>query len=633
MSKNLSTEDQLKELAQRLERLELLVQSQIQRIFTLERWLGSQGPPPTVDTAASAVETPAAQVPESSVVGETSGVSAKISEPHGLALLPDPPIVESFETMIGGNWLNKIGMVAIVLGVAYFLRYAIENQWVGKMGRVILGIVAGVGLLAWGEALQKKPYRGYAITLSGGGIAILYFSIFAAFNFYSLIEQLPALFLMVLITTTAVLMALRFDAKIIALIGILGGFLTPVMLSTGKDNQVGLFSYIALLDLGILALAYFKDWRGLNLLAFILTQLTFLAWDLGFYTEAKLWRTELLLTLFFLLFVVMAFLYNIVHQRATRFWDFFLIFFNGATYFLWTYALLEAKYFHYLGFYAVLMAVVYIGLGSIAYQRARKDTYLFLVFLGMALTCLTLAIPIQLKQNWITIGWAVEAVILTWAGLQLSDRKTRLAALLIASLVTIRLVSYDSEFFPRIGEDFTFLLNKRSFTFAVGILAIFAMAYLYAQHRAKVAGLESVLIAALTLTANFLLIFFLTTEMARYFELEHYREKKYELQRAINSQKQLSISFLWAFYSIVLVTVGIVRKYQPIRLLAIILFGLTILKVFFLDLSELEKVYRIISFIGLGVILLVVSFMYQKYRNQINDFALKDSPFEGGGRR
>src|SRR5947208_94568 len=183
--------------------------------------------------------------------------------------------------------------------------------------------------------------------MSAGSIAILYFSIFAAFNFYSLIDQLPALCLMVLITTTAVAMALRYDAKIIALIGILGGFLTPVMLSTGKDNQTGLFSYVMLLDLGILALAYSKDWRELNLLAFIFTQLTFLGWTLSFYNPAKLWLAEFFLTLFFLIFAVMSFLYNIVHQRKTSFRDLSLILLNGATYFLWTYGLLQEKYFDY----------------------------------------------------------------------------------------------------------------------------------------------------------------------------------------------------------------------------------------------------------------------------------------------
>jgi len=624
MNDRSSLEDQLKQLTDRLEGLERLVQSQIQRIFALEQQLGKGSvrveapslssveiPPLPTKTSLSSGPPPAPGVEQTRFWAGPANESK--STPH-----------ESLEAIIGGNWLNKIGIVAIILGMAYFLKYAIDNRWIGEMGRVILGILTGLGLLFFGEVLQRRQYRAYGLTIAAGAIAILYFSIFAAFNFYSLIAQLPALFLMVLITTSAVLMALRYDARVIAWIGILGGFLTPVMLSTGRDNQVGLFIYIALLDSGVLALAYFKQWRTLNLLAFVLTQLTFLAWVSGFYTESKLWRTEFFLTLFFFIFAVMSFLYNITHQKASRLRDLFLIFLNGGAYFLWTYSLLESKHFDDLGLYAVLMAVIYVALGSIAHYRARQDSLLFLIFLAMGLTCLTLAIPIQLKQNWITIGWAVESVILTWIGFHLADSNVRLAALLAASLVAIRLLFYDSKFLSyATDESFTFLLNKRSFTFIVGIIAIFGMAYLYVQYRDQLVGQESSRIAGLIIAANFLLIFLLTTELAYYFDLRYQREKVYQLQRDIHGQKELAISALWAVYSILLVVLGILKKYQPVRLLAIILFGVTILKVFLLDLSDLEKIYRIISFIGLGIILLAVSFMYQRYRNQINEFVLK----------
>jgi uncharacterized membrane protein len=624
MNDSPSFEDQLKQLAQRLEGLERLVQSQIQRIFALEQQLGG-GAVRAEAPSPAPIKIPAP--PPEKIVASTPLPAPRVEQVPFWAQSANESKAtpsESLETVIGGNWLNKIGIVAIILGMAYFLKYAIDNRWIGEMGRVVLGVLTGLGLLFCGEALQRKQYRAYGITIAAGGIAILYFSIFAAFNFYSLIAQLPALFLMVMITTSAVLMALRYDARVIAWIGILGGFLTPVMLSTGRDNQVGLFIYIALLDSGVLALAYFKEWRTLNLVAFVLTQLTFLAWVSGFYTEAKLWRTEFFLTLSFVIFAVMSFLYNVVHRKASEARDLSLIFLNGSAYFLWTYSLLESKYFDYLGLYAVLMAAIYVALGSIAHRRARQDSLLFLIFLSMSLTCLTLAIPIQLKQNWITIGWAVEAVILTWIGFHLSDSKVRLAGFLVAALVAIRLLFYDSNFLSSAADQsFTFLLNKRSATFIVGILAILAMAYLYVQYREKLVGEEASRIAGLIIAANFLLIFLLTTELSHYFDLRYYREKVYQLQRDIHGQKELAISALWAAYSILLVILGILRKYQPIRLLAILLFGVTILKVFLLDLSDLEKIYRIISFIGLGIVLLAVSFMYQKYRNQINEFVLK----------
>ncbi len=337
-------------------------------------------------------------------------------------------------------------MAAIILGMAYFLKYAIDNEWIGEAGRVMVGVLTGLGFVAWGESLHRKEMRGYAVTILGGGVAILYFSIFAAFSFYHLLDQIPALLLMVLITAATVVMSVRYDSKTIAIFATVGGFMTPALLSTGKDNQHGLFTYILLLDLGVLALAYFKNWRVLNLLAFFFTQLIFVGWNLSFYNSTKLWRTEFWLTVFFLLFAVMSFLYNITHQQKTTFRDLSLITLNGGCYFLWTYGLLESRYSDYLGFYAVLMAAVYVALGSVAYRRAQEDSYLFLVFLGLGLTCLTVAIPIQLKQNWITVGWSVEAAVLTWVGFHLDSSKTRRAALLIVAMVVFRLLFLDSSF-------------------------------------------------------------------------------------------------------------------------------------------------------------------------------------------
>src|SRR5215510_2317022 len=232
MNDSPSLEDQLKQLAQRLEGLERLVQSQIQRIFTLEQQVGRGG---AVRAEASPLS------PTKIPPGPTE--KRVVPSPPLLSTVEQPPFeaqpvnksktapVESLETVIGGNWLNKIGIVAIVLGMAYFFKYAFDNRWIGEMGRVVLGAMTGLALLFCGEALQRRQYRSYGITIAAGGIAILYFSIFAAFNFYSLITQLPALFLMVMITTSAVLMAVRYDARVIAWIGILGGFLTPMMLS------------------------------------------------------------------------------------------------------------------------------------------------------------------------------------------------------------------------------------------------------------------------------------------------------------------------------------------------------------------------------------------------------------------
>ena len=623
-----NSDDQLKQLASRLDHIERILQSQIQRIHAVEARLGvtpaSTASPVSPTAPAEPPPLPSNDVlPSSQPADEGLGGFAQPSAPEFTETPIRETYQESLESKIGGNLLNKVGMAAIILGMAYFLKYAIDNEWIGEAGRVMVGVLTGLGFVAWGESLHRKEMRGYAVTVLGGGAAILYFSIFAAFSFYHLLDQIPALLMMVLITAATVVMSVRYDSKTIAVFATVGGFMTPALLSTGKDNQHGLFTYVLLLDLGVLALAYFKNWRVLNLLAFFFTQLMFTGWSLSFYNSTKLWQTEFWLTVFFLLFAVMAFLYNITHRQKTTFRDLSLITLNGACYFLWTYALLESRYSDYLGFYAVLMAAVYVALGSVAYRQAQEDSYLFLVFLALGLTCLTVAIPIQLKQNWITVGWSVEAAVLTWVGFHLDSSKTRRSALLIAAMVVFRLLFLDSSFSSAFADDFTFLFNKRGLAFLAGIASLFVMAYLYNRSREKLEDLEKWLTGALFIGANLLVLFFLTTEISSSFEVAYYQASEYQQKRDIRSRMQLSISALWGFYSIVLVTVGILRRFQPLRLLAILLFAATILKVFFVDLGEMEKIYRIIASIGLGVILLVVSMMYQKYRTQINEFVLK----------
>ena len=621
-------EDQLKLLQQRLDRLEDLIQALIQRTHALEKWAfpsselrsstgilhTPQVPLPKVEDAGAQELRPASagrEVPQQFSEGRVTTDASAASQQ------------ESLESTIGGNVLNKIGMVAILLGMSYFLKYAIENQWIGETGRVIIGILAGLGFLGWGEVLQRRNYRGYSITVQGGGIAILYFSIFAAFNFYSLLSQLPALFIMILITTTAVVISIRHDSLTIAIFATVGGFLTPSLLSSGRDNQVGLFCYIALLDLGVLSLAYFKNWRGLSLLSFLFTHLVSLAWSLSFYDESKLWQTEGFLTLFFLIFAVTSLLYSFTHKQKTTFWDLWLLAANGVLYFLWTYALFEAQYFHSLGLFTICLAIFYLGIGSSLLRRSSTDTNLSLVLFGLSLTFLTLAIPIQLEKNWISMGWAFEALALCWVGFRFDNRHIRWAALIVVFLFTVRLLVFNNPSRSGFAEDYTFLVNQRGFTFLVGVLALFVMAHFYTHYSKCLDEKEHGVMSGLVVLANFLILFFMTTEVSQYFERDYDQIENRGLRREVRSRMQLAISGLWGIYSIILVSIGILRRFRSIRIMAIVLFVVTILKVFLSDLQQMEKIYRIVASIGLGVLLLAVSMMYQKYRARINELVLK----------
>ena len=197
---------------------------------------------------------------------------------------PEAPVSESslwdrvdWEPIVGGNWLARIGVVAIVIGTAFFLKLAFDNNWIGELGRVVLGILGGLAFLGASQYWLRR-YPVYAQALAGGGIGILYLSIFSAFVLFSLIGFYPAVGLLLLISCISAALALRHDSLALALIGIAGALMAPFILSGFAEGAAAgaltgqslhLIAYIIAVDLGVLVLSTFKNWRWLTLMALV----------------------------------------------------------------------------------------------------------------------------------------------------------------------------------------------------------------------------------------------------------------------------------------------------------------------------------------------------------------------------
>jgi uncharacterized membrane protein len=208
------------------------------------------------------------------------------------------PAGESLETLIGSRWLLYIGVIAIIVGVGYFEKLALENRWIGETARVVQGAIIGLLLVCGGLRLVRAGYRAYGQMIAGCGIAVLYVSTYAAFNFYQVVNRPTALLLMCGITTGAAWLADRLRSQGLALMAAGGGFLTPFLLSSGTDAEVALFGYDAMLIAGTMYLAHRRDWPALNLASYALTVLTVAGWAATFYERSKYLPTELFLTLY-----------------------------------------------------------------------------------------------------------------------------------------------------------------------------------------------------------------------------------------------------------------------------------------------------------------------------------------------
>jgi uncharacterized membrane protein len=494
--------------------------------------------------------------------------TGRTPEPSGIL-----PARRDLEQLIGGSLFNWLGIIAVTLTVGFFLKYAFENEWIGPRGRVLLGGAAGCGILAFAERLRARGYRSYAYVLSGGGILILYLTVYAARVFYDLVGVLPAFLLMIAVTTAAVLLAARYHAYAIAVLGLIGGFLTPVLLSTGVDNQVGLFSYIALLNSGVLALAYFKRWRSLNHLAFAATILMFAGWWLAWYHASKLWPTLFFLTLFFLMFNALGVIYNVIKQRPAQWFDISLIITNATLFFATSYALLEPTHHPLLGSYALLWSAFYVLLFYFTYQRHRADKLLTLSYVGAAVTFFTLAVAIQLDQHWVTIAWAMEGLMLTWISLRADSDAPRYAALPVFAFAVMHWFSTDMfEFAYHANETFVPLLNRRAVSCAALVAALGGTFWLYRREGERVDRDErEIITAVLILAANVLALTLLTVDANDYFNarLVQFDANDYDAHRAIENARQFTLSVLWTFYALAALIVGVKRNLPALRFAAL----------------------------------------------------------------
>src|SRR5947209_4848258 len=198
-----------------------------------------------------------------------------------------PPI--DWEQFMGAKMFAWIGGFALFLGVAFFVKYSFEHNLIPPELRVAIGFLTGIALVIGGVALKRKENVVTAQTLCATGILILYAVTFACRSFYHFpfFGLIPTFALMTLITAAAFLLAVRMDALVVAILGNAGGFLTPVLLSTGQDNPLGLFGYIALLDIGLLAVARRKEWSSLPILGAVGTVLMQIAWVGNFFLHGQ----------------------------------------------------------------------------------------------------------------------------------------------------------------------------------------------------------------------------------------------------------------------------------------------------------------------------------------------------------
>jgi len=345
------------------------------------------------------------------------------------------PAGVSMEFAIASTWLLRLGVLILVMGIGFFLKYSIDNDYIGPLGRVGLAILAGVGLLAFGTQLLGKTFHTFGLGMIGAGIATLYFAAFAACNFYHLIDARVAFVLMALITVCCGVLAVRFNAMLVAILGILGGYGTPIMLATGAVNFPGLFSYELLLGFGVLGISYYKKWYLLNYLSFVCTYLLFFG-AMTNYQDEYFWQVMPFLTAFFVLFSTMVFIFNLFSRTKSTLLDWLALLVNAGIYFAVSYGLISTAFdFRWVAVVSLALAAFYVAHVWYCLVFRILDRELLFCFVGLAAFFLAVTIPLALSPEWITVSWAIQAFIMLWIAGKLNSEFLRHTAYLLYLIV------------------------------------------------------------------------------------------------------------------------------------------------------------------------------------------------------
>lgn len=332
---------------------------------------------------------------------------------------PETPASRSnLERFIGENLINKIGIVITVIGVAIGARYAIENELISPLTRIILGYLAGLGLLGFAIRL-RKDYDNFSAVLLSGSMAILYFITYAAYSLYGLFPQIFAFILMVAFTAFTVLAAIKYNRAVIAHIGLIGAYAVPFLLSQGS-GQVGiLFTYMAIINIGILAIAFRRYWKSLFIASFALTSLIYLGWYFSAYNQGQ--HFSLALIFLFVNFVTFYFTvlsYKLIRKEQFAAPDIMLLLSNAFIFFGIGYSILadhpQGKYL--LGLFSLANACIHLIACIPVYRDKMADRNLFFLIIGLVILFITITIPIELSGRWVTLLWAGEAALLFWIG-------------------------------------------------------------------------------------------------------------------------------------------------------------------------------------------------------------------------
>ncbi|MBD3203465.1 DUF2339 domain-containing protein [Candidatus Woesearchaeota archaeon] len=498
----------------------------------------------------------------------------------------------SFEEDVGIKWFARIGILALVLGLGFFIKYAIENNWIDHVTRILIGVVIGIGLIVFGEFLKKnKKYELLAKTVTGGGFALTYFTVYAAYHFKEYREALGInltidLIFLSVVVIFAIIFSLKDNSKIIACESIFLGYITA-LLST--DFELMTLFYALILACGLVIIVSYKKWHIIGILGTISSYLLYIF--LQEKSTIDFSYSIFMLAFYFLVFSIQSFFLSKDKKSIEK--NIIVIVINSLFFFILAYFQIENNYPVYTGFFGLALSLVCFGLFYFYQNLNKGKTAVTNLYLGVLY--ITITIPIQLDKNLVTIIWALETLFLSILFIKLKLNSLKWSSYVLGFITFIKTVIFDSFALQEFDLN-NILSSSRVFAYLASILCFYLIYHIIKNNKDTLSENENLVPIVYLYAASFLSFVIISQEM-----------------------KEFWISAGWSFFALIIIVLGIGLKNKHFRTQAIIIFSITILKVFIYDTRNLETLYRTLSYVSLGIILLLVSFIYTRYSDKIKE--------------
>lgn len=558
-----------------------------------------------------------------SSTGTTASAAAPPPIPaSSLPPTPPPKVVplrgqQSLERRIGSQLFNRVGIVAVLFAMGWFLKLAIDRNWIGPATRVSIGLLLAIGLVFWSERFRLRGFTAFSYSLKALGTGIAYLSLWAAFALYSIMPGSVAFLCMVAVTAANAALAWVQDSELLGGYALLGGNVTPVLLSTGENHEIFLFSYLFVLNSAAVFFLLRKNWSRLVMLALASTTLYFFAWAAKFYQPAAFGITVFYLALFFLLFaaVPLIVLPRLQSRAATGWLRLWPAVVSVVAWFECLSLSLSAEHTSHQQA-ALSLALGVASLGFALVPQVEKplggifsDTHLLLVT-GMV----AMAILLGWENHWIAIGWLAEGIALAWLA-SFFQRNSLLygaqAVLLLAFGGLLLLEASDP-----LPQPVAVLKNAHFGTYLIALI-VYATAVALALRESKgmfKKDLWQVLAGAATIAFNVVAILAVSLEIHHYWSCgdRGFGNLCANVGLLDLVYARFSLSAWLMIYGAVLMATGFLARQSFLRWQALVLLLFSVGKVFLYDASKLSQVYRVLSFLVLGVLLLAISYAYQR---------------------